>query len=123
MHNLPLVHKVAVVNEKGNVCGYLRVCIEPILSNENNLLNDNTKLNKKVRQSARLNFRREDFLKRYQQRTQTSRSGRCINLDSPSEAPKLFTENSKHFVLFNIKIVCSKKYCFFFNLKILTILR
>lgn len=94
LHNLPLVHKVAVVNEKGNVCGYLRVCIEPILSNENNLLNDNTKLNKKVRQSARLNFRREDFLKRYQQRTQTSRSGRCINLDSPSEAPKLFTENN-----------------------------
>lgn len=31
LHNQPLVHKVAVVNEKGNVRGYLRVRIEPII--------------------------------------------------------------------------------------------
>ena len=30
LHNVPLVHKVAVVNEKGEVKGYLRVAIEPV---------------------------------------------------------------------------------------------
>lgn len=30
LHNVPLVHKVAIVNEKGDVKGYLRVGIQPV---------------------------------------------------------------------------------------------
>lgn len=94
LHNLPLVHKVAVVNEKGNVRGFLRVCIEPILLNENNvdLSNDNARFNKGVRQSARLNFRREDFLKRYQQRAQASSCGRCGDSKTSPEKFKSLSE-------------------------------
>uniref|UniRef100_A0AC35GKR5 Kinesin-like protein unc-104 n=1 Tax=Panagrolaimus sp. PS1159 TaxID=55785 RepID=A0AC35GKR5_9BILA len=58
LHNVGLVHKVAVVNEKGEVKGYLRVCVEPITGTTP------IAQNKGVRQSARLNFRKEDFLKR-----------------------------------------------------------
>uniref|UniRef100_A0A914Y6N0 PH domain-containing protein n=1 Tax=Panagrolaimus superbus TaxID=310955 RepID=A0A914Y6N0_9BILA len=58
LHNVGLVHKVAVVNEKGEVRGYLRVCVEPITGTTP------IAQNKGVRQSARLNFRKEDFLKR-----------------------------------------------------------
>ncbi|VDL74929.1 unnamed protein product [Nippostrongylus brasiliensis] len=47
LHNVPLIHKVAIVNEKGDVRGYLKVAIEP----------------KGVRQTAKLHFRKEDFLK------------------------------------------------------------
>lgn len=30
LHNVPLVHKVAIVNEKGDVKGYLRIGIQPV---------------------------------------------------------------------------------------------
>lgn len=30
LHNVALVHKVAIVNEKGEVKGYLRVAIQPV---------------------------------------------------------------------------------------------
>uniref|UniRef100_A0A7E4UVT4 Kinesin-like protein unc-104 n=1 Tax=Panagrellus redivivus TaxID=6233 RepID=A0A7E4UVT4_PANRE len=57
LHNVGLVHKVAVVNEKGEVRGYLRVCVEPITG-----MTQPTQT-KGIRQSARLNFRKEDFAK------------------------------------------------------------
>uniref|UniRef100_A0A0N4VZ29 C2 tensin-type domain-containing protein n=1 Tax=Haemonchus placei TaxID=6290 RepID=A0A0N4VZ29_HAEPC len=57
LHNVPLVHKVAIVNEKGDVRGYLKVAIEPV-----NLLEADTQ-KKGVRQTAKLHFRKEDFLK------------------------------------------------------------
>ncbi|KAH7687831.1 Kinesin-like, partial [Aphelenchoides avenae] len=60
LHNTSLVHKVAIVNEKGDVQGYLRVRVEPIDEDDKSLATG-------VRQSARLNFRKEDFLKRYRQ--------------------------------------------------------
>ncbi len=31
MHNVPLVHKVVIVNERAEVKGHLRVAIEPVL--------------------------------------------------------------------------------------------
>ncbi|KAI6211468.1 Kinesin-like protein KIF1B [Aphelenchoides besseyi] len=61
LHNVPLVHKVAVVNESGDVRGYLRVSVEPIGS-ENKTPNGKQT---GMKQSARLNFRKEDFLKRF----------------------------------------------------------
>uniref|UniRef100_A0AC34QNN7 Kinesin-like protein unc-104 n=1 Tax=Panagrolaimus sp. JU765 TaxID=591449 RepID=A0AC34QNN7_9BILA len=56
LNDVGLVHKVAVVNEKGEVRGYLRVAVEPISGSTP------VTHNKGVRQSARLNFRKEDFL-------------------------------------------------------------
>ncbi|CAJ0566193.1 unnamed protein product, partial [Mesorhabditis spiculigera] len=58
LHNVPLIHKVAVVNEKGDVKGYLKVAIEPIKKGE-----PEPPLKSGVRQMARLHFRKEDFLK------------------------------------------------------------
>ncbi|CCD64622.2 Kinesin-like protein unc-104 [Caenorhabditis elegans] len=57
LHNVPLIHKVAVVNEKGEVKGYLKVAIEPVQKDE--VINQK----KGVRQTAKLHFRKEDFLK------------------------------------------------------------
>ncbi|CAJ0951418.1 unnamed protein product, partial [Mesorhabditis belari] len=58
LHDVPLIHKVAVVNEKGEVKGYLKVAIEPIRKGEKEPPQKSG-----VRQMARLHFRREDFLK------------------------------------------------------------
>lgn len=57
LHNVSLVHKVAVVNEKGEVRGYLKVAIEPVQKNEVDTQR------KGCRQTAKLHFRKEDFLK------------------------------------------------------------
>ncbi|CAB3405236.1 unnamed protein product [Caenorhabditis bovis] len=57
LHNVPLIHKVAVVNEKGEVKGYLKVAIEPVAKDA---VDTQTK---GVRQTAKLHFRKEDFLK------------------------------------------------------------
>ncbi|KAK6738958.1 hypothetical protein RB195_020820 [Necator americanus] len=71
LHNVPLVHKVAIVNEKGEVRGYLKVAIEPV----NPLEADTQK--KGVRQTAKLHFRKEDFLKT------------CRNGENEDESQKL----------------------------------
>ncbi len=80
LHNVPLVHKVAVVNEKGEVKGFLRVSIEPItkgtLDNSNRVskfvlaaqLEITDKTSKVVQKLAKLHFRKEDFLKRNRSR-------------------------------------------------------
>ncbi|VDM40860.1 unnamed protein product [Toxocara canis] len=60
IHNVPLVHKVVIVNEKGEVKGHLRVTIEPVP-------NEVTQQSKGVQQSVKCHFRKEDFLKRVRQ--------------------------------------------------------
>ncbi|CAI4224627.1 unnamed protein product [Auanema sp. JU1783] len=57
LHNVPLIHKVAVVNEKGEVKGYLKVSIEPIQKGEIDTQKKGT------RQTAKLHFRKEDFIR------------------------------------------------------------
>ncbi|CAD6199177.1 unnamed protein product [Caenorhabditis auriculariae] len=57
LHNVPLIHKVAIVNEKGEVKGYLKVAIEPVKQGEGEAQK------KGVRQTAKLYFRKEDFIK------------------------------------------------------------
>jgi len=47
---VPLVHKVAIVNERGDVKGYLRVAVQPVLDEES------ADLNNGVKQSARILF-------------------------------------------------------------------
>uniref|UniRef100_A0A9J2PZ47 Kinesin-like protein unc-104 n=2 Tax=Ascaris TaxID=6251 RepID=A0A9J2PZ47_ASCLU len=60
VHNVPLIHKVVIVNEKGEVKGHLRVTIEPVS-------NEVTQQSKGVQQSVKCQFRKEDFLKRVRQ--------------------------------------------------------
>uniref|UniRef100_A0A914CSL6 Kinesin-like protein unc-104 n=2 Tax=Acrobeloides nanus TaxID=290746 RepID=A0A914CSL6_9BILA len=55
LNNVGLVHKVAIVNERGEVKGYLRVMVEPILE----------EVQTPMKPSSKLNFRKEDFLRKY----------------------------------------------------------
>ncbi|XP_076167979.1 kinesin family member unc-104 isoform X2 [Ptiloglossa arizonensis] len=49
MYPVPLIHKVAIVNEKGDVKGYLRVAVQIVVE-------DNSEYSSGVRQSARISF-------------------------------------------------------------------
>lgn len=51
---VPLVHKVAIVNERGDVRGYLRVAVQPVLDEEQLDANNGV-----VKQSARIVFDEE----------------------------------------------------------------
>ena len=95
LSNVGLVHKVAIVNEKGEVRGYLRVSVEPV-SGSTPITH-----NKGVRQSARLNFRKEDFLKKklrngktssnsdgYASNSEESNSDEVLDVDFPSHLQK-----------------------------------
>lgn len=53
LYPVPLVHKVAIVNERGDVRGYLRVAVQPVMDEEN------TDFNNGVKQSARILFDEE----------------------------------------------------------------
>lgn len=50
IYPVPLVHNVPVVNEKGDVRGYLRVAVQPVLDDENGDYSTG------VKQSARISF-------------------------------------------------------------------
>ncbi|XP_053599051.1 kinesin-like protein unc-104 isoform X2 [Microplitis demolitor] len=49
MYPVPLIHKVAIVNEKGDVKGYLRVAVQAVIA-------ENSEYSSGVRQSARISF-------------------------------------------------------------------
>ncbi|XP_050081306.1 kinesin-like protein unc-104 isoform X3 [Anopheles maculipalpis] len=53
LYPVPLVHKVAIVNERGDVRGYLRVAVQPVMDEEN------ADFNNGVKQSARILFDEE----------------------------------------------------------------
>lgn len=53
LYPVPLVHKVAIVNERGDVRGYLRVAVQPVMDEEN------ADFNNGVKQSARIVFDEE----------------------------------------------------------------
>ncbi|XP_046405609.1 kinesin-like protein unc-104 isoform X2 [Ischnura elegans] len=55
MYPVPLIHKVAIVNEKGDVKGYLRVAVQAVIEEENGEYASG------VRQSARISFDDELF--------------------------------------------------------------
>lgn len=54
LYPVPLVHKVAIVNERGDVRGYLRVAVQPVLDEET------LDSNNGVKQSARIVFSETD---------------------------------------------------------------
>ncbi|XP_072744090.1 kinesin-like protein unc-104 isoform X10 [Anoplolepis gracilipes] len=55
MYPVPLIHKVAIVNEKGDVKGYLRVAVQAVIEEEN------SEYSSGVRQSARISFEDDLF--------------------------------------------------------------
>ncbi|XP_066994575.1 kinesin-like protein unc-104 [Anabrus simplex] len=56
MYPVPLIHKVAIVNEKGDVKGYLKVAVQAVIEEENSDYVSG------VRQSARISFDDELFI-------------------------------------------------------------
>ncbi|KAK8778191.1 hypothetical protein V5799_020468, partial [Amblyomma americanum] len=56
LYPVPLVQKVAIVNEKGDVKGYLRVAVQAVIDDE-----ESTDCSTGVRQSARISFNDELF--------------------------------------------------------------
>ncbi|XP_033229959.1 kinesin-like protein unc-104 isoform X4 [Belonocnema kinseyi] len=55
MYPVPLIHKVSIVNEKGDVKGYLRVAVQAVVEEEN------SEYSCGVRQSARISFEDDLF--------------------------------------------------------------
>ncbi|VDP17466.1 unnamed protein product [Soboliphyme baturini] len=77
LHNFSLVHKVAIVNEKGDVKGYLRVGIQSVDKNEEEKIDSV----KKVRQSAKLHFRQEYFFKKKCKNDMSNNSLNALSLE------------------------------------------
>jgi kinesin family member 1 len=50
LYPVPLVHKVAIVNERGDVRGYLRIAVQPVMDEES------LEISNGVKQSARIVF-------------------------------------------------------------------
>lgn len=50
LYPVPLVHKVAIVNERGDVRGYLRIAVQPVMDEES------IDFNNGVKQSAKIIF-------------------------------------------------------------------
>lgn len=44
LYPVPLVHKVAIVNERGDVRGYLRIAVQPVLVRKRKLLSIHRRL-------------------------------------------------------------------------------
>lgn len=57
IYPVPLVHKVAIVNERGDVKGYLRVAVQPVMEEES------ADFTNGVKQSARIVFDEESKAK------------------------------------------------------------
>lgn len=61
LYPVPLVHKVAIVNERGDVRGYLRIAVQPVMDEES------IDFNNGVKQSAKIIF--DDDVKQPKYRT------------------------------------------------------
>ncbi|XP_017754853.1 PREDICTED: kinesin-like protein unc-104 isoform X2 [Eufriesea mexicana] len=64
MYPVPLIHKVAIVNEKGDVKGYLRVAVQAVVE-------ENSEYSSGVRQSARISFEDDLFHNQKQNKRNT----------------------------------------------------
>nr|XP_016929015.1 kinesin-like protein unc-104 isoform X8 [Drosophila suzukii] len=83
LYPVPLVHKVAIVNERGDVRGYLRIAVQPVLDEES------IDFNNGVKQSARLVFNEDDAKPKYRALNEKDDVQRYIDnggLDSKMEA-------------------------------------
>ncbi|XP_017483993.1 PREDICTED: kinesin-like protein unc-104 isoform X12 [Rhagoletis zephyria] len=111
LYPVPLVHKVAIVNERGDVRGYLRVAVQPVLDEES------IDFNNGVKQSARLIFNEDDAKPKYRalnekddvqryidnggldtklEELEDADSGRGIDSNSASECQEANEEPGEH---------------------------
>ncbi|XP_054741233.1 kinesin-like protein unc-104 isoform X3 [Anastrepha obliqua] len=111
LYPVPLVHKVAIVNERGDVRGYLRVAVQPVLDEES------IDFNNGVKQSARLIFNKDDAKPKYRalnekddvqryidnggldtklEELEDADSGRGIDSNSASECQEANEEPGEH---------------------------
>lgn len=111
LYPVPLVHKVAIVNERGDVRGYLRVAVQPVLVEES------IDFNNGVKQSARLVFNEDDAKPKYRalnekddvqryidnggldsklEELEDADSGRGIDSNSASECQEANEEPGEH---------------------------
>ncbi|XP_012160179.1 kinesin-like protein unc-104 isoform X4 [Ceratitis capitata] len=111
LYPVPLVHKVAIVNERGDVRGYLRVAVQPVLDEES------IDFNNGVKQSARLVFNEDDAKPKYRalnekddvqryidnggldsklEELEDADSGRGIDSNSASECQEANEEPGEH---------------------------
>ncbi|KAL9914671.1 kinesin family member unc-104 isoform 2-T2 [Glossina fuscipes fuscipes] len=111
LYPVPLVHKVAIVNERGDVRGYLRVAVQPVLDEET------IDFSNGVKQSARLIFNEEDAKPKYRnlnekddvqryidhggldtklEELEDADSGRGIDSNSASECQEANDEPGEH---------------------------
>lgn len=68
LYPVPLVHKVAIVNERGDVKGYLRVAVQPVMDEEC------IDFNNGVKQSAKILFEDDGKTPNYRLNERFSRS-------------------------------------------------
>ncbi|VDN07186.1 unnamed protein product [Thelazia callipaeda] len=109
VHNVPLIHKVVIVNEKAEVKGHLRVAIEPVHTEE-------MKKSSGVHQSVKCHFRREDFVKQVQ-RTNTaleSTNERFVegNNAKDSDTQPIIEQTNEETVQYPEHMPADKEYCF-----------
>ncbi|XP_004444575.1 kinesin-like protein unc-104 isoform X1 [Drosophila persimilis] len=111
LYPVPLVHKVAIVNERGDVRGYLRIAVQPVLDEES------IDFNNGVKQSARLVFNEDDAKPKYRalnekddvqryidngghdsklEELEDVDSGRGIDSNSASDCPENAEEPGEH---------------------------
>ncbi|KFD70523.1 hypothetical protein M514_01024 [Trichuris suis] len=76
LFNVPLVHKVSIVNEKGEVQGYLRIGVQIVEKDEN----EKCEVNTRIKQCARLTFREENFSRRQTPKEVTEHSMSALSL-------------------------------------------
>ncbi|XP_017838469.1 kinesin-like protein unc-104 isoform X1 [Drosophila busckii] len=114
LYPVPLVHKVAIVNERGDVRGYLRIAVQPVLDEES------IDFNNGVKQSARLVFNEDDAKPKYRalnekddvqryidnggldsklEELEDADSGRGIDSNSASECQEHTDEPGEHLQL------------------------
>lgn len=68
LYPVPLVHKVAIVNERGDVKGYLRVAVQPVMDEES------IDFNNGVKQSAKILFEDDGRTQNFRLNERFSRS-------------------------------------------------
>uniref|UniRef100_W4VRN8 Kinesin-like protein unc-104 n=1 Tax=Corethrella appendiculata TaxID=1370023 RepID=W4VRN8_9DIPT len=88
LYPVPLVHKVAIVNERGDVRGYLRVAVQPVMDEEN------ADFSNGVKQSARILFD-EDH---HPATTGTTKSQKMRNILSDKEKDEKFAEHGEKII-------------------------
>lgn len=73
LYPVPLVHKVAIVNERGDVRGYLRVAVQPVMDEES------IDFNNGVKQSARIVFDEENNKPKYRSITANEKDEKYLD--------------------------------------------